>query len=65
MVQMLETTRDKVNRIFSAETRAKIENAGLMVVDKADFEMVMAGYYEAQHLKGRVKQMEVERSGAK
>lgn len=41
---MLETTRQKVERMFAPETRERIERAGLMVVDKADFQMVMDGY---------------------
>lgn len=41
---MLETTQQKVERMFSLETRQRIDKAGLTVVDKADFQLVMDGY---------------------
>lgn len=41
---MLETTRQKVERLFTPETRKRIDQAGLVVVNKEDFQVVMDGY---------------------
>ena len=41
---VLETTQQKVERMFSLDTRQRIDKAGLTVVDKADFQVVMDGY---------------------
>lgn len=58
---MLETTKEKVTRMFSAEALAKFDKAGLTIVDKQDFQVVMDGYdtlaNENRTLRLQVKQM--------
>lgn len=56
----LETTRDKVNRLFKQETLARMEREGLMVVDKADFQIVMDRYFEVNALRKKVRELEAK-----
>lgn len=59
---MFETTRDKVNRMFSADSIKKIESHGLMVIDKKDFDTTMKLYEEMKNenrtMKIQIKQLE-------
>lgn len=61
---MLETTKQKVARMFKRETLERLDKAGLMVVDKQDFEATITAYNEMRTnekaLKARIRQMEAQ-----
>lgn len=65
---MLETTRDKVNRLFTPQTRQKLDAEGLMVIDKEDFQVVMDTYNQLKAdnrvLHAQVKQLEAKQRPA-
>ena len=58
------TTRQKVERLFKPEALQRIEQTGLMLIDKDDFASLMQVYeeYKAANngLRDEVKSLEVE-----
>ena len=58
------TTRQKVERLFKPAALQRIEQAGLMLIDKDDFASLMQVYEEYQManngLRDEVKRLEVE-----